>query len=176
MAAQNWFIPAALTAIVAAGIGFGATHVWDNRIIQNVTAERDAARDCRRTGATAAPCPVVYRNTKIEWRDRFLTVQIDNPKQAARIAALSADLAHARRAIAHLEHRQTQQRVAFISGWQNGTRQYPYNTDDRCPAGSVVVYDSGLAATGTARRHSGDPDVCYVLTKLHRVALTLPRH
>ena len=175
MAMQNGFIPAlAFTALVAAGVGFGATHVWDNRVIQKVSAERDAARNCRRAGATIAPCPVVYRNTKIEWRDRVQTVQIDNPKQAARIAALSGDLAHARRAIVHLERRQTQKRVAFVAGWQNGTRQYPYNTDERCPYGSVVVYDSGLVTTGAARRHSGDPNVCYVLTRLHRVALAMP--
>jgi len=176
MAAQNWFVPALiLTAVVAAGVGFGATHVWDQRALNRIETERDAARDCRRSGATVAPCPVVYRNTRIEWRDRLRTVQTRDPKQAARIAALSAELAHARRTIVNIERRQTRQRVAAVSGWQNGTRQYPYNTDQRCPAGSVVVYDAGLTATGMARRRSGDPGVCYV-AMLHRVALASPRH
>ena len=176
MAARNRFFPAvALTAVVAAGIGIGATHVWDNRTIQRLTAERDEARDCRRSGATVAPCPVAYRGTKIEWQDRIQTVHEADPRQAARIAALSAALSRAHRDIVDLEHRKTRLRMTAAYGWQNGTRQYPYNTDERCPPGSVVVYDAGLSAIGAARRHSGDPNVCYVLTKLHRLALSSPR-
>ncbi|HLY07195.1 MAG TPA: hypothetical protein VKR31_15725 [Rhizomicrobium sp.] len=175
MAARKSFFPAlALTAVIAAGIGFGATHFWDNRAIQKLTAERDEARDCRRSGTTVAPCPVAYRGTRIEWRDRIRTVETPDPKKSARIAVLSAELVRAHRAIAGLERRKMRQRVASAYGWQNGTRQYPYNTDERCPTGSVVVYDPGLSATGAARRHSGDPGVCYVLTKLHRVALYSP--
>jgi len=174
MAAQNWIVPAlAFTAVVAAGVGFGASHLWEKRAIERVAAERDLARDCRRTGATIAPCPVIYRNTKIEWHDKIETVQTPDPRQAARIAALSAELTAARGTIRNLERRQTRQPVTIAYSWQNGTRQYPYNTDERCPSGSVVVYDAGLSYRGTAGRHSGDPNVCYVL--MHRLALSSPR-
>jgi hypothetical protein len=172
MRSRKRFIPALLfTAVAAAGIGFAASHVWDSRIEKKVAAERDLARDCRRTGATAAPCPVIYRNTKIEWRDRIQTVRTPDPKQAARIAALSAELAKMRRDVRNLERRRTWPRAIAAYGWQNGTMQHPYNTDERCPAGSVVVYDAG----GLGSRQSGDPSVCYVLTNLHRLALSSPR-
>ena len=176
MSSTTWVFPALVATVVVAGAaGFGATHIWDNRALEKVTAERDAARDCRQSGATLSPCPVVYRNTKIEWRDRIETVQTRDPRQAARIASLSSELAGARRTIRDLQRRPARPRLVAASGRQNGTRQYPYYSDERCPAGSVVVYDSGLSATAIARRHAGDPDVCYVLTNLHRVALTSPR-
>lgn len=144
--------------------------------MEKLTAEREAARDCRRTGATVAPCPVLYRNTRIEWRDRIETVRIPDPKQAARAAVLSARLASARRTIRNLERRRATLRVTAALAWQNGTRQYPYTTDERCPAGSVVVYDGGLGAIAVAGRYSGDPGVCYVLMRQHRLAMALPRH
>ena len=174
MASRNWLVPAiVLTALAAGGIGFGASYVWENRAIEKVTAERDAARNCRHTAATLPPCPVIYRNTRIEWQDRIKTVQTPDPRQATRIAALSAELADARHTIRNLARRQRWLRPARAYAWQNGTMQYPYYTDDRCPSGSVVVYDAGLSAMA---RHSGDPNVCYVLTKLHRLALSSPRH
>lgn len=144
--------------------------------MEKLTAEREAARDCRRAGATVAPCPVVYRNTRIEWRDRIETVRTPDPRQAARVAALSAELYNARRTIRNLERGRTMtQSVSGALAWQNGTRQFPYNTDERCPAGSVVIYDGGLGAIAVARRHSGDPGVCYVLTRQRRLAMALPR-
>jgi hypothetical protein len=167
-----------LTALVAAAIGFGASYVWDSRAIQKIAAQRDAAVDCRRSGATVAPCPVVYRNTRTEWRDRIETVRAPDPKQTERIASLSAELAQTRRTVRNLERRRSWPRAIAAYGWQNGTRQYPYNTDERCPAGSVVVYDAGLSASGTTRRRSGDPDVCYIRTALYssRFALPSQRH
>lgn len=165
------FIPAViLTAVAAAGIGFAASHVWDGRTAEKLTAERDQARDCRRTGATAAPCPVIYRNTKIEWRDRIETVQKPDRRQAERITYLSAALAYAQRTIRNLERRRTWLPATTPAyPWQNGTMQHPYNTDAHCPAGSAVIYEAGIS---TSRRF-GDPNVCYVV-KLHRLALTSP--
>lgn len=176
MQIRSWIVPILfLTAMAAGGAGYVATRISDQRAIEKLTTERDAARDCRRSGASLAPCPVVYRNTRIEWRDRIRTVQTRDPRQSARIADLSAELAGAHRTIRNLVRRQLRPRVALAYGWQNGTRQYPYNTDERCPAGSVIVYDTGLSGGGNLRRYSGDPDVCYVLTKLHRLALSSPR-
>lgn len=176
METRGWLIPVLLLSVLAAGaVGYVATRISDQRTIERLTTERDTARDCRRSGASVAPCPVVYRNTKIEWHDRIQTVQTPDPQQSARIAALSAELASAHRAIRNLARRQLRPRIALARGWQNGTRQYPYNTDERCPAGSVIVYDTGLSGGGNAGRYSGDPDVCYVLTKLHRLALSSSR-
>src|SRR5579862_2556718 len=130
MRSKTWFIPALLFVALAAGAaGFGASHLWDNRAIQKLTTERNAARDCRRTGSAAPPCPVIYRNTRIEWHDRIRTVETPDPKQAARIGSLSAELADAHRTIRGLERRRTQH-VALAYGWQNGTRQYPYNRSE----------------------------------------------
>jgi len=172
MRAKKRVFPAlVLTAVAAAGIGFAASHVWDGRIEKKLTAERDLARDCRRTGATTAPCPVIYRNTKIEWHDRIQTVRTADPTQAARIASLSAELANMRRSVRNFERRRPGPRAIAAYGWQNGTMQHPYNSDERCPAGSVVVYGAG----GLGSRQSGDPGVCYVLTNLHRLALSSPR-
>ena len=166
------FIPAVfLTAVAAGGIGFAASHVWDSRTAEKLTVERDQARDCRRTGATAAPCPVIYRNTKIEWRDRIETVQKPDPRQTSRITFLSAALDHAQRTIRNLERRRTWvPATALAYPWQNGTMQHPYTADAHCPAGSAVIYEAGFSG---ASRHFGDPNVCYVL-KLHRLALTSP--
>ena len=176
MSKHTWLIPALLLTAVAAGaIGFGVSHEWDNRAIQKLTADRNLARDCRRSGATVAPCPVIYRNTRIEWRDRIQTVQTRDPKQAEQIASLSAELAGARRTVRNLERRRTWPRAIAAYAWQNGTMQRPYYTDERCPLGSVVVYDAGLSTRSMASRHSGDPNVCYVLTKLHRLALSSQR-
>ena len=172
----RFFAALTLAAVAAAGIGFAVSREWDSRAIEKVTAERDAARDCRQAGKTVAPCPVIYRNTRVEWRERIETVQTPDRRQATRVAALSAELAGVRRALRNLERRQTRQRMTAAYGRQNGTRQYPYYTDERCPPGSVVVYDAGLSANGSASRHSGDPNVCYVLTKLHRLALSSSRH
>jgi len=175
MRSRKWVLPTVvLTALGAGAVGFGASHLRDGRAIERLTAERDLARDCRRSGAAVAPCPVVYRNARIAWRDRIQTVQAPDEKQAERIAVLSAELARARRTIRDFDRRWMRPRVAGTYGWQNGTRQHPYSTDARCPAGSVVVYDAGLSSGGVGGRYPGDPNVCYVLTRLHRLALSLP--
>jgi hypothetical protein len=173
MRSRKSFIPALVfTAVAAAGIGFGASHVRDNRAIKTLAAERDLARDCRHSGVSLSPCPVVYRNTRLEWRDRIETVQTPDRRQAERIASLSVELARVRRTVRDLERRRMWPPRMAAYGWQNGTMQHPYSTDERCPAGSVVVYDS---AGGLGNRHSGDPSVCYVLTNWHRLALSSPR-
>jgi hypothetical protein len=175
MAAKTRILPILLLVAVAAGAaGFGASYFRDNRVIQRLTAERDVARDCRQSGATVAPCPVVYRNTQTVWRDRVETVRAPDPKQGMRIVALSAELAHDRRTIRNLEHPRIRPRASAGYGVQNGTILHPYNTADRCPAGSSIVYDTSLAGRRFANR--GDPNVCYVVMALHRLALSSPRH
>lgn len=170
MAARPGILPILLLVAVAAGAaGFAASYFRDNRAIERLTAERDAARDCRQSGATAAPCPVVYRNTKTVWRDRVETVRTPDPKQSLRIAALSAELAHDRRTIHNLERPRIRPRGPVGYAVQNGTMLHPYNTADRCPAGSAIVYDASLAGRRFANR--GDPNVCYVVMAQHRLAL-----
>jgi hypothetical protein len=158
-----------LTALAAGAAGFGASHFWENPAIQKLVAERDEARDCRRSGKTVRPCPVLYRNTRIEWRDRVRTVETADRKQSRRIARLSADLAQARLTIRHLQYLRNGDRMlrtAAVLTLQNGSMQHPYTRSDRCPAGTVVMYDAGLASAGVAARRSGDPGVCYVRARL----------
>ena len=174
MAAKSGILPVLLLVAVAAGAaGFGASYFRDNRVIERLTSERDVARDCRQSGATVAPCPVVYRNTKTVWRDRIETVRAPDPQQGARIAALSTELVHARRTIRNLERPRMRLRASIGYAVQNGTMLHPYNAADRCPAGSVIVYDASLAGRRFANR--GDPNVCYVVMTLHRLALSSPR-
>jgi hypothetical protein len=170
MTTQRWFFPALiLTALAAASIGFGASHVWDRSAMQRLEAERNTALDCRHAGAGVPPCPVIYKNTKIEWRDKFETVQTPDRKQAERIGSLTADLARARRTIHALERARTAARALRATAAytiQNGSMEHPYNTSNRCPTESVVLYDAGLSSGNTTRR-SGDPNVCYVRARLH---------
>lgn len=174
MPTNGWFFPAVvLTGLAAAGAGFGASHLWDSRALEQLKADRDLAMDCRHTGASVAPCPVIYRNTKIEWHDRIQTVTAPDRKQTERIALLSAELARAHHTIHNLERPRRVFRATAVYAMQNGSMQRPYNTYERCPPGSVVVYDADLSAGGMARRHSGNPDVCYVRTSLDgRLAFT----
>jgi len=174
-----WFLPAlALSSIAAAAIGFGASHVREGRAMDRLKVERDLALDCRHAGKSVAPCPVIYRNTRIVWRDRVETVPTPDRKQTERIAYLSADLARARRTILALEHARTPGRAPRITAgymMQNGSMEHPYNASTRCPAGSVVLYDAGLS--GGSLRRSGDPDVCYVRKSLNNYrTLALSSH
>jgi len=173
MSNKSWVFPAlVLTALAAACAGFGASHFLTSGAMAKLKADRDAALDCRRSGANIPPCPVIYRNTRIEWRDRIQTVSAPDRKQTQRIAYLSAELERAGRTIRRLEHPRRGLRTAVAYGWQNGTMMHPYVTYDRCPPGSVVMYDAGLSGSTAATRHSGDPAVCYVRTSLqNRVAL-----
>ena len=179
MRTKNWgFATLVLAALAAGGIGFGAAHFWDSRALEQLRVDRDLARDCRRSGANLPSCPVIYRNTRIEWRDRVQTVTAPDRKQAEQIAVLSAALARARQTIRNLKHPRRMFRATPIYALQNGSMQHPYNTYDRCPAGSVVVYDADLSVGNLARRRSGSPDVCYVRTSLRndgRLALTSQR-
>jgi hypothetical protein len=151
-----------LAVLVAGGIGFGASHYLDTGAMQQLAADRDQARDCRRSGETLAPCPVIYKNTKIEWRDRIQTVEVPDRKQTTRIAMLTAELAEARQAIGNLERRRAASRAPRLTAayyFQNGSMAHPYISDDRCAPGTVVVYE---APSGSVARRSGDPNVCYV--------------
>ena len=151
-----------LTAVAAAGAGFAASHFADSRAVESLKTDLDRARDCRQAGSAIAPCPVRYKSTRIEWRDRTVAVETPDRKQSARIAALSAELADARQTIRDLERRRAWRNTprANVAWWlQNGTISHPYNTDERCPAGAVVAFE---AADGPANRRSGDPSVCYV--------------
>lgn len=163
MATKTWFFPAlVLTAITAAAAGFAGSRLWDDRAIEKLKADRDLAWDCRHSGKDVSPCPVLYRNTRIEWRDRIQTVSAPDRKQARRIVSLSAELENALRKIRDLERAPTRIRTTAVYGKQNGTIMHPYTTDDHCPPGSVVVFDAGSRAVW----HSGDPNVCYVRTSL----------
>jgi len=177
MARQKWFRPALVfTALAAGSIGFGASHLWDTSAIQKLKADRDMARDCRSSGATVSPCPVLYKNTRIVWRDRIQTIEAPDRKQAGRIALLAAQLARARQTIRHLESSQSAGRPFHATGayaLQNGSMGHPFITSDRCPSGAVVVYDAGLSAGSVAVRRSGDPNVCYVRTRLRNSRLAL---
>ena len=180
---KNWFLPAlALSILAAASIGFGASHYWDGRAMETLTADRNTALDCRRSGATVAPCPVIYKNTRIVWRDKIETVSTPDRKQAGRIAQLSAALSHAQRtirALARARMADRTRRMTVAYSVQNGSMNHPFNTYDRCPAGSVVLYDADFSARTAAVRTSGDPNVCYVRTRLYnigRLALSSPHH
>jgi len=182
MSITKWFLPAlVLTALAAGSIGFGASYLRDTSAIETLRADRDMARDCRRSGANVRPCPVLYRNTRIVWQDRIRTIKTPDRKQAARIGFLSTQLARARRTIHRLESWESRVREPRATGayaLQNGSMGHPYNTSERCPSGAVVVYDAGLSAGSNALRRSGNPDVCYVRTQLSnsRLALLSSRH
>ncbi|HEX3429607.1 MAG TPA: hypothetical protein VHT03_01870 [Rhizomicrobium sp.] len=173
MAMKTGFFPAlVLTAVAAAGIGFAASHLWDHGAMAKLEADRDLAWNCRHAGKEISPCPVLYRNTRIEWRDKIQTVATPDRRQAVRIASLSRELAQAQRTIRDLERPRRSMRTAAVTGRQDGTIMHPYTTDDHCPAGSVVVYDAGSRAIW----HSGDPNVCYARTNLqNRLALSQHR-
>jgi hypothetical protein len=169
-----------IAAVAAAGLGFGASYLFDSRTMNTLKAERDAALDCRHAGETVAPCPVQYRNTRIVWQDRIRTVQAPDRRQAERIAKLSAQLERARLTIHKLEFIRIARARRATGAYfvQNGSMEHPYNTYEKCPPGSVAVYDAALAFGGNGGRRSGDPNVCYVRTRLHnvrRLALSLPR-
>src|ERR1700731_1581461 len=100
-----------ITALAAASIGFGASHFWDAGTMQKLNADRTKALDCRRSRSGVPPCPVIYKNTRIEWRDKIETVQTPERKQADRIGSLSAELARARRTIHALEGARTAART-----------------------------------------------------------------
>jgi hypothetical protein len=160
------FVAFVLTALAAGAIGFGASRFLDNGLMKGLEADRDRARDCRRSGATLPPCPVEYRNTRIEWRDKIETKPTPDPKQAERIDVLSADLADAQRRIGDLEHRLSARWAPRVAGYyyylQNGSMAHPYARSDRCPAGTEVVYEATPSPGSMLSRRSGDPDVCYV--------------
>jgi hypothetical protein len=179
MPMKGWAFPFLILLVVAAaGAGFAVSHIRDASRMHSLKAARDLAFDCRKSGKTEPPCPVVYRNTRIEWRDRVQTVTAPDKRQAARIASLSGELAQARRRIHALESSRHSAvfRATAANAIQNGSLQHPYINDDRCPSGTVAVYDSGLSGTGMSVRRFGDPNVCYVRTRLYggRIALSSP--
>ncbi|HEX4158029.1 MAG TPA: hypothetical protein VHY79_06110 [Rhizomicrobium sp.] len=154
-----------LAALTSAAIGFGASHVLDTGTMAKLAADRDQARNCRHSASTIPPCPVEYRNTRIVWREKVVTTRVPDPRQAERITSLSADLADAQRSIRELERRLTVRwapRPAVYYYLQNGTMAHPYATSDRCPAEATVMYVAQQSLRSMPRRHSGDPNVCYV--------------
>jgi hypothetical protein len=154
-----------LAALIAAAAGFGAALLLDKSHMQTLTAERDEARDCRHSGSALPPCPVQYRNTRVEWRERIETTQVPDPKQAKRIASLSADLAGAQRTVRALERQLAARRVPRPAAYyylQNGSMTRPYATSGRCPAGAPVVYVAAASPRIMAAGRTGDPNVCYV--------------
>jgi hypothetical protein len=162
---QRFLLALILTTLAAAAIGFGAARYLDNGVTAKLKADRDRARDCRQSGATLPPCPVEYRNTRIEWQTKVETRPVPDPAQAERIGRLSADLADAQRTIRDLKGRLAAgwpRRPAADSYFQNGSMAHPYYTADRCPAGTAVVYAAAPSARSMIRGHSGDPNVCYV--------------
>jgi hypothetical protein len=175
---KRWSFSAMMVAALAAlFIGLAAAHFWDGGAMQKLTAERDLARDCRQSGASLPSCPVVYRNTKIEWRDKVETVQTPDPQQTKRVALLSGELDSAQRRIRDLEIRiynfyrarnwNASRRGRGVYAFQNGTIEYPYYSDARCPRGSVAFYDVDFSSGTNRTRFSGDPSVCYVRTRIH---------
>ena len=163
-------LPVFLFAVLAAAAaGFGVSNVLDRSMTETLKADLEFARDCRKSGATLPPCPVEYKNTRIEWREKIETVQTPDPKQSRRIAALTEDLADARQTVRDLERRRVPARAPRLTGawWlQNGTISRPFNTDDRCAVGTVIVYEAAPAARSAAR--TGDPNVCYVRKQVAR--------
>jgi hypothetical protein len=161
-----------LMVFAAAAIGFGATHFLDTGTIDRITSERDQARDCRRSGSTVPSCPVVYRNTRIVWRNKVEIVPAPDSKQAAQIALLSTELASARRrsddlqaAMVALDRRRSDamwRRATGPYAVQNGTIGHPYRTSAKCPSGYAVLYEAAPSAGTWGVRASGDPNVCYV--------------
>lgn len=107
MTARAGFVCALIAAGVAGGgIAFGVARVLDASEITTLTADRDLARHCREAGSRQPPCPVIYKNTKIEWRTKTVAqrVEISDPKQAAPIAELeneNARLRHKHRTITY---------------------------------------------------------------------------
>lgn len=168
-------IPAFILAtLAAAAIGFGASHFLDNGTLKKLEADRDQARDCRNSGATLAPCPVEYKNTKIVWRTKVETKPTPDPRQAERISALSANLADAQRTIRDLRDRMALRQLpppAFNYYLQNGSMAHPYNTADHCPAGATVIYAASPSTWSRTGRRSGDPNVCYVRIVTHRSSM-----
>lgn len=166
------FLSALVLAVLAAGaVGYAASHFLDLGEMKKLEADRAAALDCRLSDATVRPCPVIYKNTRIEWRERVVTAPAPDRKQTERIAVLGAELARARITIHVLERARNYDGTPRTLGpyvvVQNGSMRHPYNTYDRCPAGTVAVYDATPLA-----HNSGDPNVCYV----RRLALASPRH
>jgi hypothetical protein len=154
-----------LTALAAAAIGFGASRFVDMSAMKTLEADRDQARDCRRSGATLPPCPVEFKNTRIEWREKIETKSTPDPQQTERIAVLSAALDDAQRTIRDLERRRSvawTPRTGYYYYLQNGSMAHPYATSDRCPAGTAVVYEAVPSPGSMMSRRSGDPDACYV--------------
>jgi len=161
-----------LMIVAAAAAGFGASHFSDAGVIDRLASERDQAQDCRRSGSSVGPCPVIYRNTRIVWRDRVEILRAPDSKQAAQIASLSTDLASARGRIGDLqttllalERRQSEalwRRAASGYAVQNGTIGHPYRTSAKCAPGNVVFYEAAPSAGTWGVRASGDPNVCYV--------------
>jgi hypothetical protein len=161
-----------LMLVAAAAAGFGASHFRDIDMIDRLTSERDQAQDCRRSGSSVRPCPVVYRNTRMVWRDKVEIVAAPDSKQAARIARLSTELASARGRIGDLQttllaldRRRSDAMWRRATGGftvQNGTIGHPYRTSSRCPPGYAVFYEAAPSAGTWGVRASGDPNVCYV--------------
>lgn len=154
-----------LTVAATAALGFALAHFPDKFALEKLAADRDRARDCRHSDSTLPPCPVEYRNTKIVWREKTVATPVPDPHQARRIAALSAELADARRSVRELEQRQAAgeaARPAVYNYLQNGSMARPYATSDRCPSGATVVYVAANYQRNMTGRRLGDPNVCYV--------------
>lgn len=159
-----------------AAIGFGASRFQDRSTIDTLISERDLARDCRQSGSSLPPCPVVYRNTKIVWRKAIEKVPTADLKQARELAQLSDELASARQRIRDLQTanraldrlRYGAMRRVAGAGYavQNGSVKHPYASWTRCPPGSVAVYEASVSGGNAGSRFSGDPNVCYVRMRL----------
>ncbi|HEX4077972.1 MAG TPA: hypothetical protein VHX61_03740 [Rhizomicrobium sp.] len=173
MKTAKWSFPLLILMLVAAAaIGFGASRFRDIGTMDRLTSERDLAQDCRRSGSSVRPCPVLYRNTRIVWRDKVEIVPAPDSKRAAQIARLSTELASARGRLGDLQTAMlARDRRRSDALWrratrgyplQNGTIGHPYRTSAKCAPGYVVFYEAPPSFGNMGVRSSGDPNVCYV--------------
>ena len=81
--------------ILACAGGFVVASFWDAGEVSGArqeasTARQDAilARNCRAVSSTSPSCPVVYKNTRIEWKTKTAIKMVPDPAQAAEIGRL----------------------------------------------------------------------------------------